>query len=101
KAQEELRRTLKQVQADIVVASIGERDELPDPMLIQQLKPRVLIIGNSRYSNQDRAVERAEILRDTCVNVLDTQCSGAIRLKFRGGSCEIEPMNGLPLCIRR
>jgi beta-lactamase superfamily II metal-dependent hydrolase len=101
KAQEELRHTLKAVHADIVVASIGERDEMPDPSLIQQLKPRVLIIGNSGYSNKERAVERAESLRGTCDNVLDTQSNGAIRLKFRDGTCEIEPMNGLPLLIHR
>lgn len=101
KAQEELRHTLKDLHTDIVVASIGERDEMPDPSLIQQLKPRVLIIGNSGYSNKEGAVERAESLRGTCANVLNTQSSGAIRLKFRGGSCEIETMNGLPLLIHR
>lgn len=91
------------LEADIVFASVPDRDEPLTPELLNKINPRVIVLGITerlfRNNNAEKSLLRR--LRDSGATVLSTAQAGSVDLRVAKSQCLITTTDGQEFRLRQ
>jgi competence protein ComEC len=102
RGQDELLKNEHELQADVVISGLPERDEPLNEQLLAKLNSKVIIVGSMRFPMTDRpGVSLQERLSRFCPNVFFAHKEGSVQASFSKEWCKVISSNGRSVVLHR
>src|SRR5205807_9923150 len=83
------------LRADIIVTGLPAQSEPVESFLLETLRPKLLIVGDSEFPVAERAGPKLrERLRQSGIPVIYTRFTGTAALEFHGRGWQLTTMSG-------